>query len=383
MALLFVICFWAAAFGLPKAPVSRGTISRIGIRRYTPNHRCSTKSMSDFSRILPSRPHQGYPTRAQVVGSELVENDKKLGLRERFVSMIERVQGELIDELEALDGSGKKFIDSPWTRESTGSGGGYGRTRVLEGGRVFEKAAAGVTVISGALSPERAAAMSARGRPATPGAIYHAAALSLVFHPESPLVPTFRADVRMFALEGDEDTGAWFGGGADLTPSYLDTQDAQEFHQFWKKTCDRHDADYYTTFKKECDEYFYLPARNEHRGIGGIFFDDMEGTPETLAFVTDVADSWMDSYRDIVIRHRNQEYTKEQKDWQLLRRGRYAEFNMIWDRGVRFGLLSGGDIDRIMVSAPPVVRWAYNATPVPGSKEEEIMEVLRSPRAWA
>jgi len=308
--------------------------------------------------------------------------DATVELATDFTKFIEEAQDSIVASMESLELSGKKFGDLPWTRDSgDGESKGYGRTRVLEDGSVFEKAAVSITVIEGTLSPERAKAMSARGRPAGPGEGYSAAALSLVFHTTSPHVPTFRADVRMFQLKNQGT--AWFGGGADLTPNYLDEQDATQFHQFWKGVCDDHDKEFYPDFKKQCDDYFYLPARGERRGIGGIFFDDLEGSPEVLRFVKDVANKWMPSYSPIVLRHRDKEYTNEQKEWQMIRRGRYAEFNMLWDRGVRFGLLSGGDIERIMVSAPPMVKWVFNYTPKEGSEEAKIMEVLKNPREWA
>ena len=288
-----------------------------------------------------------------------------------------------------------------------GAGSGFGVTRVMEGGGVFEKAAANVSVIRGTLSAERAAAMSARGRPGVDprgGQTYAAAALSLVFHPRSPMVPTFRADVRRFTVAG---CGSWYGGGADLTPYYLFDEDAASFHAHYRDLCAAHDdgegegnraGALHARCKKWCDEYFYIPARREHRGVGGVFFDDMssdelglfpeddggkeEATPrDAAAFTKAVGLGWIDSYEPIVKRRWALPYGAAQEKWHHQRRGRYVEFNLLYDRGVRFGL-DGGRVESIMVSAPPRVRWDYDAAPAPGSEEARLVETLRNPKAW-
>ncbi|KXZ44310.1 hypothetical protein GPECTOR_69g403 [Gonium pectorale] len=261
---------------------------------------------------------------------------------------------------------------------------GYGITCVLEDGQVLEKAAANISVVRGTLSAQRAAAMSSRGRGSIDpkgGQPYAAAAMSLVFHSAHPLIPTLRADVRLFQV-GDE---AWYGGGCDLTPSYLDEADTQQFHRYWKDACDKYKPELYGELKDWCDRYFYIPARKEHRGVGGLFFDDMssgEAGFDVEAFVRDVGDGILPSWLPIVERHRDQPFTEAQRNWQLLRRGRYIEFNLLYDRGIKFGL-DGGRIESIMVSAPPLIAWKYNVTPQPGSAEEEVMRVLQQPRAWA
>jgi len=304
-------------------------------------------------------------------------------------------QKELCDALERVDGSGKTFCEDKWERGTKADG--YGITRVLEGGDVFEKAAANVSIIRGKLTPERAAAMSSRGREEIDpkgGQEYEACALSLVFHPRSPMVPTFRADVRRFRVGGK----AWYGGGADLTPYYLFDDDAKEFHEKYKAACDTYDAnanggEVYAACKKWCDDYFYIPARKEHRGVGGVFFDDLENDKMCDAlggarvrdaenFTRAIADEWLDSYLPIVDRRRESPYGGDQERWHHQRRGRYIEFNLLYDRGVRFGL-DGGRIEAIMVSAPPRVRWDYDVHPESGSEEHRLVEVLRSPRAWA
>ena len=301
----------------------------------------------------------------------------------------------------------------------SGAGSGFGVTRVMEGGGVFEKAAANVSVIRGTLSKERAAAMTERGRPGVDprgGQTYSAAALSLVFHPRSPMVPTFRADIRRFAVDG---VGSWYGGGADLTPYYLFDEDAAEFHAHYRDLCRAHDKEnlaeateasrsgsesrsgpLHKRCKKWCDEYFYIPARGEHRGVGGVFFDDMsdDDDNETNAaavssspvdahpvnaesFTRAVGLGWLDSYEPIVKRRWSLPYDASHEKWHHQRRGRYVEFNLLYDRGVRFGL-DGGRVESIMVSAPPRVRWDYDATPAFGSEEARLVEVLRNPKEW-
>lgn len=315
-----------------------------------------------------------------------VENDS-------FENFLLDKQLELCAALELVDGSGKTFCTDRWSRGTASDG--YGITRVLEGGDVFEKAAANVSVIRGTLTAERASAMSSRGRTEIDprgGQPYEACALSLVFHPRSPMVPTFRADVRRFRVGGK----SWYGGGADLTPYYLYDDDAREFHEKYERVCDVHDSGVtkgavYDACKSWCDEYFYIPARKEHRGVGGIFFDDLEdgadsdarvrGVTDAESFTRAVANEWLDSYLPIVDRRRGEAYGEAQERWHHQRRGRYIEFNLLYDRGVRFGL-DGGRIEAIMVSAPPRVRWDYDVQTLPGSEEHRLVETLRSPRAW-
>lgn len=324
-----------------------------------------------------------------------------------FAQFLLAKQSQILAAVEAEDGSGVKFQVDPWVRESDGS---FGFTTCLEDGDLVEKGAASVSIIHGRLTEERAKAMSARsGTETKAGQAYNAAALSLVFHSRSPLVPTFRADVRYFEVDGAEGPGdgpaekiGWFGGGADLTPYYLVDDDCVKFHSAYKALCDAHEGSLlgyaksdsrslYRDLKARCDDYFRLPARdNERRGVGGIFFDDFpaqaDSSEESLnkaqAFCEAVADAWMPSWLPICARQRDLPYTPEQREWQLLRRGRYLEFNLLYDRGVRFGLVPGGRTEAVMVSAPPLIRWKYNFTPDPGSDEEKLVEVLRNPREW-
>eukprot|EP00899_Mesostigma_viride_P006688 jgi/Mesvir1/1601/Mv14566-RA.1 len=295
-------------------------------------------------------------------------------------------QEAICDVASRADGSGLKFITDRWERNASDPNAGFGITRVLEGGDLLEKAAANVTVVRGVLSEERAKAMNARNASAAsmaaPGDPYFACALSLVFHTRSPMVPTFRSDVRYFEVDGKIAT---FGGGADLTPYYLFEEDAVAFHSFWKGVCDKHDPSIYPAAKETCDKYFYIPARKEYRGTGGIFFDgmtDIKGNvAAAFAFTADVARGFMPSFLPIAHQRRALPYSEQQRQWQLIRRGRYLEFNLLYDRGVRFGL-DGGRIESIMVSAPPLIAWKYNFTPAPGSEEAKLMEVLKAPRKW-
>ncbi|KAI8468310.1 MAG: coproporphyrinogen III oxidase [Monoraphidium minutum] len=299
-----------------------------------------------------------------------------------FEAYVLDLQERILSDAEALDGSGKKFLRDRWSRGSDNAG--YGITCVLEGGDLLEKAAANISIIHGQLSAQRAQAMSSRGRADIDpkgGQTYSAAAMSLVFHSAHPLVPTLRADVRLFQVAGS----AWFGGGCDLTPSYLFEEDAAEFHGHWRGVCGKYGPRVYPEFKEWCDRYFYIPCRKEHRGIGGLFFDDIasgEAGYDAEAFVREVGDNIIPSWRAIAARRRVMPFTDEQRQWQLVRRGRYLEFNLLYDRGVKFGL-DGGRVESIMVSAPPLIAWRYDVTPAGGSPEAALVEVLQRPREWA
>ena len=229
------------------------------------------------------------------------------------------------------------------------------------------------------------------------GDTYAAAALSIVLHTRSPMVPTFRSDVRIFMVvpsTSDSDSAgekvmAWFGGGADLTPYYLFDDDISFFHGLYRDLCQNHfpsetpSSFSYSHMKQACDEYFFLPARSEHRGTGGIFFDDMIASQSTLSFVQDVADTWMPSWLPIVTDRKLMEYTNQQRQWQLLRRGRYLEFNLLYDRGVKFGLANANPrVEGVMVSAPPLIAWEYNHKVEPGSEEDRLMKILKDPIDW-
>jgi coproporphyrinogen III oxidase len=290
-------------------------------------------------------------------------------VRRQMRAFVECLQNEICRALEEVDGSGR-FREDAWERP----GGGGGRSRVLEEGAVFEKAGVNVSVVHGELSAEFA------GRLPGEGPSFSATGISLVLHPRSPLVPTTHANFRYL----EHGSRAWFGGGSDLTPYYLFDEDAAHFHRTLKEACDRHGADRYPRFKKWCDEYFFIRHRGEARGIGGVFFDYLEGDLEReLLFVQDVGRSLLPAYLPIVERRRALPYTPEERAWQEIRRGRYVEFNLVYDRGTTFGLETQGRVESILMSLPPRVRWVYDHQPVRGSEEARLLEVLRAPREWA
>ncbi len=262
------------------------------------------------------------------------------------------------------------FREDAWERP----GGGGGRSRLLEGGEVFERAGVNFSEVHGDLPDELATRMPGSGR------AFYATGTSLVFHPRSPRVPIVHANFRYFE-RGD---AFWFGGGADLTPVYLEPDDARHFHRTLKEACARHDPSYYPRFKKWCDDYFLIAHRGERRGVGGVFFDELTGDAEKLlSFVGDLGRAFFDAYFPIVERRRDEPYGEDERAFQLLRRGRYAEFNLVYDRGTLFGLKTQGRADSILMSLPPVARWTYAYQPKPGSKEAELFEVLKNPRDWA
>jgi len=323
-------------------------------------------------------PHRSARTSTGTVSAVL--SAKKDG--GSFEDYVLQLQDGIIKRATELDGSGKEFVRDRWERDQSNPNAGFGITAVLEEGGVLEKAASNVSVISGTLSATRAAAMTSRGRDIDPagGQPYSAVAMSLVFHPKSPWVPTLRADVRVFEVDGQR----WYGGGCDLTPVYLFNDDAAEFHGFWKTLCDASSPQLYPEYKAWCDRYFYIPARKEHRGVGGIFFDDLsqqEADFDVDQFVRAVGDGILPSWEPIVARRRSADVTEKERNWQLLRRGRYLEFNLLYDRGVKFGL-DGGRVESIMVSAPPLISWKYNVVPEVGSQEAETLAVLKKPREW-
>ncbi len=281
------------------------------------------------------------------------------------------LQGKICDALEQVDGAAR-FSSETWQRE----GGGGGVTRVLAGGAVFEKAGVNWSQVEGQLPEALASATPGEG----PG--FRATGVSLVLHPRSPMVPTTHANFRCLEKGGR----IWFGGGADLTPYYLWPDDARHFHRQLAEACARHPgvADY-RRFKAWCDEYFYLPHRKETRGVGGIFFDYLDAAGDRgaslLAFVRDAGEAFLRAYLPIVAARRDEPYGDRERTWQLQRRGRYVEFNLLYDRGTRFGLETGGRIESILMSLPPLVRWDYDVRPEPGSREAELISSLH-PTEW-
>jgi coproporphyrinogen III oxidase len=289
-------------------------------------------------------------------------------LKQRMDGFVERLQNEICSALEAEDGAGR-FRNDAWQRE----GGGGGHTRILEEGAVFEKAGVNRSTVHGELSESFARKLPGQGRQ------FFACGLSLVIHPRNPFVPTTHANFR-YIVHGEK---AWFGGGADLTPYYLFDEDAAHFHRALKAACDAHDPAYYPAFKERCDRYFWLKNREEARGIGGLFFEDMGGDLEKeFLFVQDCGRAFLKAYLPIVQRRKGYPHTDAQRAWQEIRRGRYVEFNLLYDRGTLFGLETGGRVESILMSLPPRVRWAYNHQPDEGSEEARLLSVLKSPRNW-
>jgi coproporphyrinogen III oxidase len=279
-----------------------------------------------------------------------------------------QLQSSICAALETEDGTAL-FRSDAWQRP----GGGGGLSRVLTDGAVFEKAGVNTSSVHGELSPEFAAQL-----PAGDGLAFFATGVSLVLHPRSPMVPTVHANFRCLK----RGSALWFGGGADLTPYYPEREDVIHFHRAWKAACDRHDPAHYPKFKKWCDDYFYLPHRKETRGVGGIFFDYLRNDPEKdFAFVRECGNAFLGAYLPIVRRRRDAAYGDRERNFQLLRRGRYVEFNLLYDRGTTFGLKTDGRTESILMSLPPLVRWEYDAQFTPGSREAQLTDWLR-PTDW-
>ncbi|MBA4064617.1 MAG: oxygen-dependent coproporphyrinogen oxidase [Isosphaera sp.] len=287
----------------------------------------------------------------------------------RAAAYFRELQDRICAALEAADGGGR-FREDTWDRP----GGGGGRSRVLENGAVVEKGGVNFSEVYGELTPEFAKQLPGDGLTFT------AAGVSLVIHPRSPLIPTVHANFR-YLTHGSK---AWFGGGADLTPYYPFREDVVHFHRVWKRVCDAHAgvADH-ARMKRDCDEYFHLKHRGEARGVGGIFFDYHDATEATFAFVRAAGDAFVESYLPVVERRKGLAYTPEQRVFQEYRRGRYVEFNLVYDRGTVFGLKTDGRTESILMSLPPVVRYVYDYRPEPGSPEAELTDYWLKPRDWA
>jgi coproporphyrinogen III oxidase len=308
-------------------------------------------------------------------------------LEGQAVAYFNGLQDRLVAGLERLDG--RSFAEDVWQRP----GGGGGRSRVLADGGLFEKAGVNYSDVFGELRPDFAKHLPGDGP------TFRATGVSLVLHPRNPHVPTVHANVR-FIRRGN---AAWFGGGTDLTPYYVVREDAVDFHRLLKSLCDGHHASLYPRFKRWCDRYFFLPHRNEPRGVGGIFFDYLGAGAETtageaaaapahsaweadlsrvFAFIRELGDRMLDAYHAIASRRRFTAFNDQQRDWQLLRRGRYVEFNLIHDRGTLFGLRTDGRTESILMSLPPEVRWRYGFTPTPGSPEADSLADICARRDW-
>lgn len=291
-------------------------------------------------------------------------------------SYLLQLQDKICSELELLDGR-EKFIEDIWTRDE----GGGGQTRVLSSGAVFEKAGVNFSHVSGYGLPASASAH----RPGLSEAHYSALGVSLVIHPNNPYVPTSHANVRFFlATLPDKSVLWWFGGGFDLTPYYGFEEDCVHWHQTAKAACLPFGEDIYPRFKSWCDKYFYIKHRKEARGIGGLFFDDFNETSfeHSFALMQSIGDHYIKAYAPIVARRKDHEYGEREKAFQLIRRGRYVEYNLVYDRGTLFGLQSNGRTESILMSLPPEVCWEYNYLPEKGSQEALLYSDYLPVREW-
>lgn len=286
------------------------------------------------------------------------------------------LQSRICGGIAELDGR-KDFIVDAWDRPE----GGGGITRVLNEGAVFEKAGVNFSHVRGSSLPPSATA----ARPELAGRGFQAMGVSLVIHPRNPYIPTSHANVRLFVAEKEgEEPVWWMGGGFDLTPYYGFKEDVKSWHETAKAACDPFGDDVYDRYSQWCDEYFFLKHRNEPRGVGGLFYDDLNewGFDKTFAFMRSVGDAYLEAYRPIVERRKDMPWGERERNWQLYRRGRYVEFNLVFDRGTLFGLQSGGRTESILMSLPSLVRWEYQYEPEPGSPEAELHDYYLKPKNW-
>ena len=295
--------------------------------------------------------------------------------KEKIEHYLQALQHKICEALEQVDGE-QQFDEDQWLRQ----GGGGGRSRVLAGGAVFEQAGVNYSRVHGKELPKSASI----ARPELAGCAFEALGVSLVIHPRSPHIPTSHMNVRYFeARKPGQAPIWWFGGGYDLTPFYPRRQDVVHWHRVARNACTPFGDEVYPQYKKWCDEYFYLRHRDEARGVGGLFFDDLNawGFDRCLQFMQSVGDSYLDAYLPIVERRMGQPWTETERQFQLYRRGRYVEFNLVWDRGTLFGLQSGGRTESILMSLPPLVRWEYSYQPETGSPEA-LLKTFLEPQDW-
>lgn len=301
--------------------------------------------------------------------------------KEKISEAFKSLQDEICNALELEDAAGGvnsstvKFQEDNWTRD----GGGGGRTRVFQNGNIIEKGGVNFSAVYGDV-PD----FLKKENTASSNDTFYATGVSIVIHPNSPMVPIIHMNVRYFEMSNGV---WWFGGGIDLTPHYVVEEDAKYFHTALKKMCDKHQPNYYKDFKKWADDYFYIPHRNETRGVGGIFFDRLSEknglTKEDLfAFVKDVGDTFAPTYTHLMAKNKEIPYTDDNKQWQLLRRGRYVEFNLVYDKGTKFGLETNGRIESILMSLPAMASWGYNVIPDSNSEEEKTLSLLKKGLEW-
>jgi len=290
----------------------------------------------------------------------------------RIAGIYQNLQEKMCAILEEADGKAK-FSHDTWTKDI-----GSGMTRVMQDGQIIEKAGLNFSHVSGPFTPKMKGILGEEAN------TYHATGISSILHAYNPFLPTIHMNVRYFALDNGVE---WFGGGIDLTPSYIDTEQARWFHTQIKEVCDKYDKTYYTHFKQWADDYFYIEHRNETRGVGGIFFDrqkptDAESLEQWIAFTSELAELYPLIYSRLMKENGDKPFTQEHKEWQKLRRGRYVEFNLVYDRGTKFGLETGGNTESILVSLPAEVSWAYKNQPKIGSEEEKTLHMLKKGIDW-
>jgi coproporphyrinogen III oxidase len=295
---------------------------------------------------------------------------------EQVKAYLAGLQRRIVDALELADGA-TRFTNDEWQRPA----GGGGRSCILSGGAVFEQAGVGFSHVFGDGLPPSAT----KARPELAGRGFQALGVSLVLHPLNPYVPTTHANFRFFSTDDKNgDAAWWFGGGFDLTPYYPNHDDVIHWHNKAREVCDRFGDDWYAKYKNWCDDYFYLKHRNETRGVGGLFFDDLNepGFERSFEFLCAAGDQFLPAYLPIVAARKDQPYGEREREFQLYRRGRYVEFNLLYDRGTLFGLQSGGRTESILMSLPPRVRWQYNWSPEPGSAEALLYDKYLQPQDW-
>ncbi|MBL7932326.1 MAG: oxygen-dependent coproporphyrinogen oxidase [Bacteroidia bacterium] len=301
--------------------------------------------------------------------------------RDHISSWLKNLQDHICSSLEIADGSAK-FEEENWVREE----GGGGRTRIIRNGKVIEKGGVLFSAVEGEapdfLFKEKEHSTATGDKKAKP--LFFATGVSIVIHPQSPMVPIIHMNIRYFEMN---DGTRWLGGGIDLTPHYIVAEDAKFFHLELKKVCDKHNASYYPKFKKWADDYFYINHRKETRGIGGIFFDRLNtgndmSFEQNLAFWKDVGSAFASIYTELIRRNKDKTFTEQNKQWQLLRRGRYVEFNLVYDKGTKFGLETNGRVESILMSLPKTAGWEYDYKVTSGSEEEKTLKLLKKDLNW-
>lgn len=354
----------------------------IGLKECLNNDLFKIEAVHAFS-LFPAKIDLSDVLTEPVSGEKtIMENKDKM--KYKMEAFITNLQGKIIKKLQELEKDAKFKVDK-WSRAE----GGGGITCIVEDGSTFERAAVNISVVNGVLPAAAVAQMRSRGKKTLPegkALNFTACGISSVIHPRNPYVPTLHFNYRYFEVEIEPGKYEWwFGGGTDLTPYYLDEDDVKHFHKSLKSACDKHDSSHYPNFKKWCDKYFYIEHRNECRGVGGIFFDDLD-TPnqdKVFEFVKSCGNSILPGYVPIVEKNVKRGYGLDERNWQLLRRGRYVEFNLVYDRGTKFGLLTPGSrIESILVSLPMTARWSYKHEPREGSEEHKLWKVLKTPKDW-